>query len=273
MKRMNQKQTLDNLERQNVLFHKVKILLQNDPQLADTYLRYMGNYTKAYVVTKKFLLDMHDIKCQNEICPSPLKDTNDSDSGDVQGPINASERENDGTATSFGATMFGVVYNATCACPDNAYDPWMYSYNLNTEGPHSHGYHDPPQPSSVGYSCGDDGSNIVHNIMGGLSYALGSTATSHYSNTTGYSDTNIKPQQTYTTHVTIPQTHEQTPPPKHPVRSHSPDIYMAPPPTLAPSSSQAQYPTPLIPAGTVRSIAASTTMIIRPKNGTCPCLG
>ena len=98
--------------------------------------------------------------------------------------------------------------------------------------------------------------------MGRLSYALGLTAASDYSNMAGYPDTNIKPQQTYTTHVMIPQTHEQTPPPKHPVRSHSPDIYMAPPPTSAPSPSQAQDPTPLIHAGTVRAIAASTTMII-----------
>ena len=111
MKRRNQKETLDNLERQNVLFHKVKILLQNDPELADTFLRYIGNYTKAYIVTEKFLLDMHDIKCLNEICPSSLKETTDSDSGGVQGATNDSKRENDGTATSFGAAMFGVVYN------------------------------------------------------------------------------------------------------------------------------------------------------------------
>ena len=64
----------------------------------------------------------------------------------------------------------------------------------------------------LGTVFGDDGSNVVHNIMGRLSYALGLTATSHYSNTAGYSDTNIKFQQTYTTYVTIPQTHEQTPP-------------------------------------------------------------
>ena len=144
MKRRNQKQTLDNLERQNVLFHKIKILLQNYPELADTYLRYIGNYTKAYIATEKFLLNMHNIKCLNEICPSPLKDISDSDSGSVQGPTDGSKRENDGTATSFGAAMFGVVYKVTYACPDIAYDPWIYSYNLNTEGPHSPGYHDPP---------------------------------------------------------------------------------------------------------------------------------
>ena len=48
---------------------------------------------------------------------------------------------------------------------------------------------------------------------------------------------------------------------------------MAPPPTSAPSPSQAQAPTPLIPAGTVQAIAATTTMIILPKDSTCPCLG
>ena len=35
MKRRNQKERLDNLEKQNFLFHKVKTLLQNDPELAD----------------------------------------------------------------------------------------------------------------------------------------------------------------------------------------------------------------------------------------------
>ena len=123
MKRRNQKETLANLERQNVLFHKVKIPFQNDPELADTFLT---NYTKAYVATEKFLLDMHDIKCLNEICPSSLKETTDSGSGGVQGATNESKRENDGTATRFGAVMFGVVYNVTCAHPDIAYDPWTY---------------------------------------------------------------------------------------------------------------------------------------------------
>ena len=108
MKRRNQEQTLDNLERQNVLFHKFKILLQNDPELVDIYLRYIGNYTKVYIVTEKFLLDMHDIKCLNEICPSPLKDINGSESGGVQGPTDASQRENNDTSTSFGAkTILG----------------------------------------------------------------------------------------------------------------------------------------------------------------------
>ena len=73
---------------------------------------------------------------------------------------------------SFGVAMFGAVFIP--------HDPWMYSYNLNTEGPHSPGYHDPPQSSCVGYRFGDDGSN-VHNIMGRLSFALGLTGTSNYS--------------------------------------------------------------------------------------------
>ena len=76
MKRRNCKGRQDNLERQNALFHKVKILLQNDPELADTFLTYIGNYTQAYIVTEKFLLDMHNIKYLNEICPSSLKETN-----------------------------------------------------------------------------------------------------------------------------------------------------------------------------------------------------
>ena len=87
---------------------------------------------------------MHDIKCLNEICPTSLKEINDCDSGGVQSPTNQSERENDGTATSFGAAVFGVVYNVTCAHPDIACDLWTYSYNLNTEGPHSPRYHDSP---------------------------------------------------------------------------------------------------------------------------------
>ena len=110
-----------------------------------------------------------------------LSETTDSDSGGVHCATNESEKENDGTATSFGAAMFGVVYNMTCAHPDITYDPWTYSYNLNTEGPHSPGYHDPPWPSNVGYGFGNNGSNVVHNIMGRLSYTLGLKATSDYS--------------------------------------------------------------------------------------------
>ena len=66
-----------------------------------------------------------------------------------------------------------------------------------------------------------------------------------------------KPQQTYTAHVTIPQTHEQTPPPKYHMTSPSPGIYMAPPPTSAPYSSQAQHPAPLISPGIVRPLCNS----------------
>ena len=99
-------------------------------------------------------------------------------------------------------------------------------------------------------------------MMGGLSHALCSKAASDYPNTPGYQDTNTKSQETYTAHVTIPPSHEQRPPPNYPVRSHFPDIYTALCPTLSPSLSQSQHPTPLIPTGTVRAIAASTKMII-----------
>ena len=130
-----------------------------------------------------------------------------------------------------------------CAQPDIPYDLWTYSYNLNnTEGPHFPGYHDPPWPSCVGYGFGDGGSNVVHNVMDGLSFALCLTATSNYSNTAGYAHTNIKPQQTYTIHVTIPWAHQQTPPQKHWIRSHYPDIYTAPHLTSSPSLAQAPPP-------------------------------
>ena len=59
---------------------------------------------------------MHNMKCLSKICPSSLKETTDSDSGGVQGTTDESKRENVGTVTSFGAAMFGGVYNVTCAC-------------------------------------------------------------------------------------------------------------------------------------------------------------
>ena len=51
-----------------------------------------------------------------------LKERNDSASAGVQGSPNEREREIDGMSTCFCATMLGVVYNVTCAHPDNAYD-------------------------------------------------------------------------------------------------------------------------------------------------------
>ena len=93
-------------------------------------LTYIGDYTQVYIVTEKFLLDMYDIKLLNEIYPSSITETTDSDSGSVQGANSESKSKKDGTAMSFGAAMFGAVYKMTCEQPNIPYDPLMYSYNL-----------------------------------------------------------------------------------------------------------------------------------------------
>ena len=55
MKMRNCKERLDNLERQTVLFHKVKIFLQNNPELADTFLNlHWGLHTSLLLQLRNF---------------------------------------------------------------------------------------------------------------------------------------------------------------------------------------------------------------------------
>ena len=68
--------------------------------------------------------------------------------------------------------MFQHIWDTTFVEQCIECDVWEDTFDPHAQGPNEPEYHDPPEPLNVGYAFGTDGSNLVHNVMGGLSGAL-----------------------------------------------------------------------------------------------------